>query len=933
MPDIGVGKKVGQKKAGKNFMQQRLGKTAWNDHLTKKPDMKTREESLGGEPKKRAWGFAQTHCLSVSRPERSKHLQKYARMWLVLGLVAVAQGMVCAQDTASIAWDLTANSNLSRTMGAITGLPERFSYSASDSTLNLQVRDYSAGGGGQRLNLGQKTWPYETGENAGRFVQFAVAPATGKLLRITSLTLDIGGGGTSTMGASISCAIDSTFLFRTVLQRAENLPNNGWLAPSPAADLNAEVHSAQSFYVRISPWYNSTNASTSKYLYLRNVVITGVTTTEDTTGVPAVTTGAISNISPTSATGGGNVLWDGGLPVTARGVCWSASPLPTIQNETTSDGGGTGAYTSMLTGLTEGTLYYVRAYATNSIGTGYGNERTFIASFPAPQQLAFPSAEGYGKHTVGGRGGVVYEVTNLDDSGPGSLRAAVQASGPRTVVFRVSGTIVLNSSLTISNPFITIAGQTAPGDGICIRKYPLIVNANQVIIRYLRVRLGDESGGEYDAMSARWYRNIIIDHCSASWSQDETFSFYWCDSITVQWCLITESLYNSSHPKGPHGYGGIWGGTNSTYHHNLFAHHSSRNPRFGAGVGNTDHRNNVIYNWGFNSAYGGEAYDTSWGSALSTINMVANYYKPGPATKSGVRYRIINPSKTVVTGFGYWHVSGNAVEGYPTATADNWTYGVQGPTVAEKTAMRSDVPFPHCPIIQQSAEEAYASVLASAGAILPRRDSVDLRVLNEVSTGTATYEGPTYRATQGFPSSAPTTGIIDSQTDVGGWPPLNSMPAPLDTDHDGMPDIWENSHGLSLSDPSDRNIVGPDGYTNLETYLNLIGVVVGVDDEAGLPESVLLYPNYPNPFNPTTTIEFTLRSGVPGLDVRGPGEMWVKLSVYDMLGRQVEVLLNEPKEPGNYAVTWNAGGLSSGVYFSDLESGGTRLWGKMLLLK
>jgi pectate lyase len=445
-----------------------------------------------------------------------------------------------------------------------------------------------------------------------------------------------------------------------------------------------------------------------------------------------------------------------------------------------------------------------------------------IPSSPATSQPpAFPGAEGYGKFTRGGRGGVVCEVTNLADRGPGSLRAAVETTKPRTVVFRVSGTIELKSALTIKDPLITIAGQTAPGDGICIRKYPLIVNAGDVIIRYIRVRLGDESRGQYDAMGGKGQKNIIIDHCSASWSQDETVSFYLCDSLTIQWCLITESLYNSTHPKGPHGYGGIWGGTNSTYHHNLLAHHSSRNPRFASGCGNTDFRNNVIYNWGFNSAYGGEANDPSGGGAQSTINMVANYFKTGPATKSEVMCRIVSPStRNAIAGYGKWHVAGNVVEGCPHASTDNWAYGVQGPDDSSKPFIRSHKPFAYSPITEESAEDAYKSVLSIAGDIHPKRDSVDVRILHEVATGSAAFEGASYRRLHHISPSVPLTGIIDSQTDVGGWPVLHSARPPLDSDHDGMPDEWEKSHGLDPVDPSDRNVIGKDGYTYLEEYLS-----------------------------------------------------------------------------------------------------------------
>ena len=196
-----------------------------------------------------------------------------------------------------------------------------------------------------------------------------------------------------------------------------------------------------------------------------------------------------------------------------------------------------------------------------------------------PSIPAFPGAEGYGAMTRGGRGGKVIIVTNLNDSGPGSLREACETEGPRIVVFAVSGTITLEKRLRISNPYITIAGQTAPGDGICIRRYPLSINTSEVIIRYIRVRLGDETGDDSDAISGRYHKNIILDHVSASWSIDETVSIYHCENVTIQWCLISESLYDAGHVKGTHGFGGIWGSNRSTYHHNLLAHHTSRNPR------------------------------------------------------------------------------------------------------------------------------------------------------------------------------------------------------------------------------------------------------------------------------------------------------------------------------------------------------------------
>ncbi len=438
------------------------------------------------------------------------------------------------------------------------------------------------------------------------------------------------------------------------------------------------------------------------------------------------------------------------------------------------------------------------------------------------QQLAFPTAEGYGKYAKGGRGGVVYEVTNLNDSGEGSLRAAIEASEARTVVFRVSGTIILESALTIRHPFITIAGQTAPGDGICIRRHPLNIGADNVIIRYLRVRLGDESGNDYDAISSRYCKHIILDHVSASWSVDECMSIYHCDSITVQWCIISESMSHSNHVKGSHGFGGIWGSNYGTYHHNLLAHHSSRNPRMASGSGNTDYRNNVIYNWGYQSLYGGEKYQKGNDKFnFSNFNIVANYYKSGPATKPGeVMYRIANPSFRSEDDYGKWYIAENIVEGNKEVSSDNWNGGVQTELSFEK--IKLETPWSSMPIIQQKAEEAYKLVLDNAGAILPKRDVVDTRIIKETKGGYATYEGNTYKKEYQVADTTIICGIIDSESDVGGWPELKSETAPKDTDHDGMPDEWEDKNKLDKSNPDDRNNIGSDGYTMLEKYLNSI---------------------------------------------------------------------------------------------------------------
>jgi len=532
--------------------------------------------------------------------------------------------------------------------------------------------------------------------------------------------------------------------------------------------------------------------------------------------------------------------------------------------------------------------------------------------------LAFPTAEGGGKHAVGGRGGVVYEVTNLNDDGPGSLREAVEAYGPRTVVFRVSGTIQLESPLKIKNSYITIAGQTAPGDGICTRGQEVKIDANDIIIRYMRFRLGDETGVETDAIWGRYRHHVIIDHCSASWSVDESMSIYGMDSSTVQWCIISESMYLSNHSKGAHGYGGIWGGTNTTFHHNLLAHHSSRNPRFAGNetpaCNNLDFRNNVIYNWGFNSAYGGEE---------GKINIVNNYYKAGPATKSSVRNRIVETSDTD----GRWYIDGNFVDGFPEITEDNWNGGVHG-TYSYAKYVKSDTVFPFIPIDDQSAEDAFELVLSNAGAVLPTRDIVDARIVEEVRGGYATFDGSGYEEKQNLDTSV-VRGIIDSQEDVGGWPELISLDAPKDSDHDGMPDFWELANGLDPEDEEDRNILNDEGYTMLEVYLNSItGPVVAIDNEPmPVPQEFAVLQNYPNPFNPSTKLRFSTAQ-------RGK----IIIKIYDLQGRLVRNLYTAHNQPGYYSLTWDGcndfgNRVTSGVYFARFQFGGQFRTIKMQLIR
>ena len=428
-----------------------------------------------------------------------------------------------------------------------------------------------------------------------------------------------------------------------------------------------------------------------------------------------------------------------------------------------------------------------------------------------PQLTAFPGAEGWGKFTAGGRGGNILEVTNLNDKGPGSLRSAIEKKGARIIVFRISGTIALDTNLTINNDSVTIAGQTAPGDGICIKNYPLEVRANQVTIRYMRFRPGDEKKNEDDAINILFSKNVIIDHCSASWGIDETLSCWGNENVTVQWCIISESLDNSYHHKGPHGYGGIWGGKNSTFHHNLLADHTSRNPRFSGGETtkgtNVDFRNNVIYNWGFNSSYGGEK---------GSINIVDNYYKPGPATLRDVKDRIVEPWGSE----SKWFVSGNFMEGFPEITRENWNGGVQ-PKNGNLSQYKTDTPFEYIPISEDSPGETFTRILKYCGACLPQRDVVDNRILHQAANGRASF-GSSFYAKEYKLDKDSLTGIIDSQTDVGGWPVLNSLPPPPDSDKDGIPDDVEKTFGTDPENYNDRNKIAQSGYTYIEEYLNTL---------------------------------------------------------------------------------------------------------------
>lgn len=418
---------------------------------------------------------------------------------------------------------------------------------------------------------------------------------------------------------------------------------------------------------------------------------------------------------------------------------------------------------------------------------------------------SFPGAEGFGSTTPGGRGGRVIFVTNLDDAGPGSFRAACEAQGPRIVIFRVSGLITLASPIVIKQPYVTIAAQTAPGDGICLRNYTFVIATHDVIVRYLRSRLGDLSRQEADSITlAAGAENVILDHCSATWSVDEALSLAGnVSNVTVQWCLIAEGLNNSKHSKGPHGYGSLSRANGPvTWHHNLWAHNNSRNPRLGDNYGRPpyptfDVRNNIIYN------YGEIASGLTQG--VLKVNYVANYIRPGPNSKAPTPIRIGGPSDLS------FYIRDNVFEGNAAATADNSQFFEPVVINGKRQVQTVSEPFNAQPVTTVSARRAYEAVLGHVGATLPRRDALDARIVAEV------------RRRKGS--------IIDSQTQVGGWPELRSKAAPVDSDNDGMPDSWESRHGLNPHDAADgATDKDSNGYTNVEEYLNS-GAIQSHDSE------------------------------------------------------------------------------------------------------
>lgn len=515
---------------------------------------------------------------------------------------------------------------------------------------------------------------------------------------------------------------------------------------------------------------------------------------------------------------------------------------------------------------------------------------------------AFPGSEGFGMYTTGGRGGKILHVTTLEDgTQQGTFRWACLQSGKRIIVFDVSGTIHLTSQLKMNRDNVTILGQTAPGDGICIADYPFQISCNNVIIRYMRFRLGNKyvANHEGDGLGAMDKNNIIVDHCSVSWSIDECISVYGGKNITVQWTIGSQSLVNSGHSKGSHGYGGNWGGSGCSYHHNLLVHHTSRVPRLGPRPGTQtderlDLRNNVFYNWAGNGCYGGEGMN---------VNIVNNYYKPGPSTFSGstqIQKRIagIGIRTTEYTNHGtseantwdkMWHVwgdfyvRGNVNNVYNDVTKDNWTYGIYNQvdnskvdytyTQATKDTIRMRLPLSFLPTTTETAYEAYEKVLSLAGASL-HRDALDSIMISDTRNSKATYTGN--GLSYGFINTQDDLKPTNTDDNWTAWPYLAQAAIPTDTDGDGMPDEWETANG---TDPqkADATTIASNGYCNIENYANSLVAHITVKQLEG---GKLLSGQQ----EAETGISGEITS-IDGITVNGTEQPLVKDNVYSIDGR------------------------------------------------
>ncbi|KAI9453508.1 pectin lyase fold/virulence factor [Russula earlei] len=431
---------------------------------------------------------------------------------------------------------------------------------------------------------------------------------------------------------------------------------------------------------------------------------------------------------------------------------------------------------------------------------------------PQAEIAAFPGAEGGGKYTLGGRGGKVLTVTNLNDDGPGSFRWACEQGGTRMIVFNVAGIIHLKTPLIIRAPYLSIEGQSAPGDGVCIAGETVWVNTHDVIIRFMRFRRGETNVGRRDdAIGGNPVGNIMIDHVSASWGLDENMSIYrhmYNDStgkieeklatvnITIQNSIFSECLDTWNHA-----FGSTLGGENCSFLRNLWADNAGRNPSIGWN-GIFNFVNNVVFNWVHRSTDGGDY--------TAMYNIINNYYKPGPATPAGhpISHRILKPesgrSKLKYRVYGRAYVHGNIVEGNDSVTKDNWDGGVQVeelPNAGEYTAaMKWNKPLPMPELTMIPTLDAKAYVLSNAGAMLPKRDAIDKRIIAQVTTGKI-------------------IGIITNISQVGGYPEYKGTPY-KDSDNDGIPDAWETAHGLNPNNAKDASAITKSGYSNLEVYLN-----------------------------------------------------------------------------------------------------------------
>jgi hypothetical protein len=461
-----------------------------------------------------------------------------------------------------------------------------------------------------------------------------------------------------------------------------------------------------------------------------------------------------------------------------------------------------------------------------------------VDELPQSDMLAFPGAEGGGRYSFGGRGGKVYVVTNLNDDGPGSLRWACEQGGARIIVFNVAGIIRLQTPLIIRAPYITIAGQTAPGDGVCIAGESVWINTHDVIIRYMRFRRGETwVGRRDDAIGGNPIGNIIIDHVSATWGLDENMSMYrhmYNDSTgkiedkfgTVN-ITIQNSIFGEALDTWNHAFGSTLGGENCTFMRNLWANNAGRNPSVGwNGVFNF--ANNVVYNWVHRSIDGGDY--------RAQFNIINNYFKPGPATPKNtpVGHRILKPesgrSKLKEKYYGRSYVNGNIMEGYPEITKDNWNGGVQVEEERDagkyKDFMKVNKPLPMAPVTILSAEEARKYVLANAGATLPKRDAVDARIVKEATTGKVEINPnvklpETQFKHRRLPIDSYKIGIITDPAQVGGYPEYKGTPY-VDSDNDGMPDAYELKVGLNPKDAADAAKIAKNGYSNIENYLNSV---------------------------------------------------------------------------------------------------------------